>query len=306
MNDIAQRIASLSPEQRALLEQRMRAASPRPSISAPGSAAIAIIGMGCRLPGGVAGPDGYWRMLCDGTDGITEVPAERWDNARLYDPEPDAKGKISTLFGGFIAEVDQFDAAYFGISPREAERLDPQQRLLLEVAIEAREDGGQPLTKLAGSDTGVFIGAHGHASDYLWLQYRNPEAIDAFTGTGTAHNLFAGRISYLLDLHGPAVVVDTACSSSLAAVHLAVQSLRAGESTLAIAAGVNLILGPHFSIAASRMQMLAPDGRCKAFDERADGFVRSEGCGMIVLKRLSDALTAGDRILALIRGTAVK
>ena len=229
MNDIAQRIASLSPEQKALLEQRMRAASPRVPAAAQSPAPIAVIGVGCRLPGSVAGPDDYWRMLRDGIDAITEVPAERWDNARLYDPEPEAKGCISTPYGGFVAGVDQFDAAFFGISPREAERMDPQQRLLLEVAIEALEDGGQSLSKLAASDTGVFVGAHGHASDYLWLQYRDPEAIDAFTGTGTAHNLFAGRLSYLLDLRGPAMVVDTACSSSLTAVHLAVQSLRAGE-----------------------------------------------------------------------------
>ena len=305
MNDIAQRIASLSPEQKALLEQRMRAASPRVPAAAQSPAPIAVIGVGCRLPGSVAGPDDYWRMLRDGIDAITEVPAERWDNARLYDPEPDAKGCISTPYGGFVAGVDEFDAAFFGISPREAERMDPQQRLLLEVAIEALEDGGQSFSKLAASDTGVFVGAHGHASDYLWLQYRDPEAIDAFTGTGTAHNLFAGRLSYLLDLRGPAMVVDTACSSSLTAVHLAVQSLRASESTLAIVGGVNLILGPHFSIAASRMHMLAPDGRCKAFDQRADGFVRSEGCGVVVLKRLADAIADGDPIRAVIRGSAM-
>ena len=305
MNDIAQRIASLSPEQKALLEQRMRVASPRVPAAAQSPAPIAVIGVGCRLPGSVAGPDDYWRMLCDGFDAITEVPAERWDNTRLYDPEPDAKGRISSLYGGFVTDVDRFDAAFFGISPREAERMDPQQRLLLEVAIEALEDAGQPLPKLAASDAGVFIGAHGHASDYLWLQYRDPEAIDAFTGTGTAHNLFAGRLSYMLDLRGPAMVVDTACSSSLTAVHLAVQSLRAGESTLAIVGGVNLILGPHFSIAASRMHMLAPDGRCKAFDRRADGFVRSEGCGVAVLKRLADAIADGDSIRAVIRGSAM-
>ena len=305
MNDIAQRIASLSPEQKALLEQRMRVASPRVPAAAKSPAPIAVIGVGCRLPGSVAGPDDYWRMLCDGFDAITEVPAERWDNTRLYDPEPDAKGRISSLYGGFVTDVDRFDAAFFGISPREAERMDPQQRLLLEVAIEALEDAGQPLPKLAASDAGVFIGAHGHASDYLWLQYRDPEAIDAFTGTGTAHNLFAGRLSYMLDLRGPAMVVDTACSSSLTAVHLAVQSLRAGESTLAIVGGVNLILGPHFSIAASRMHMLAPDGRCKAFDRRADGFVRSEGCGVAVLKRLADAIADGDSIRAVIRGSVM-
>ncbi len=305
MNDIAQRIASLSPEQRALLEQRMRVASTRVPAAAQGPAPIAVIGVGCRLPGGVAGTEDFWRMLRDGIDAITEVPAERWDNARLYDPEPDAKGCISTPYGGFVAGVDQFDAAFFGISPREAERMDPQQRLLLEVAVEALEDGGQSLSRLAASDTGVFVGAHSHASDYLWLQYKDPEAIDAFTATGTAHNLFAGRLSYLLDLRGPAMVVDTACSSSLTAVHLAVQSLRASESALAIVGGVNLILEPNFSIAASRMHMLAADGRCKTFDQRADGFVRSEGCGVVVLKRLAHAIADGDPIRAVIRGSAI-
>ncbi len=301
MSTMSERIANLTPEQRALLEKRMRAAAPGPPRSQP----IAIVGMGCRLPGGVADPDGYWRLLVEGVDAIREVPADRWDNARLHDPDPDRPGRISSRWGGFVDDVDRFDAAYFGISPREAVRMDPQQRMLLEVAVDALEDAGLATDRLAGSDTGVFVGAHGHASDYLWLQYTDPESMDAFAGTGTAHNLFAGRLSYFFDLHGPAVVVDTACSSSLAAVHLAVQSLRSGESSLALAGGVNLILGPHFSIAASRMHMLAPDGRCKAFDQRADGFVRGEGCGLVVLKRFSDAIADGDPIRAVIRGSAM-
>ena len=301
MSKVSERIANLTPEQRALLEKRMRATAPRPQASQP----IAILGMGCRLPGGVEDPDAYWRLLMDGVDAITEVPADRWDNARLHDPDPESAGRISSRWGGFVRDVDRFDAAYFGISPREAVRMDPQQRLLLEVAVDALEDAGIATDRLGGSDTGVFVGAHGHASDYLWLQYTDPTSIDAFTGTGTAHNLFAGRLSYIFDLHGPSIVVDTACSSSLVAVHLAVQSLRSGESSLALAAGVNLILGPHFSIAASRMHMLAPDGRCKAFDQRADGFVRSEGCGVVVLKRLADALADGDPIRAVIRGSAM-
>ena len=276
MTKVSERIANLTPEQRALLEQRMRTAAARPKASQP----IAILGMGCRLPGGVEDPEAYWRLLVDGVDAISEVPVDRWDNARLHHPDPERPGRVSSKWGGFVRDVDRFDAAYFGISPREAVRMDPQQRLLLEVAVDALEDAGIATDRLGGSDTGVFVGAHGHASDYLWLQYTDPSSIDAFTGTGTAHNLFAGRLSYIFDLHGPAIVVDTACSSSLVAVHLAVQSLRSGESSLALAAGVNLILGPHFSIAASRMHMLAPDGRCKAFDRRADGFVRSEGCGV--------------------------
>ncbi len=301
MTDISQRIAKLTPEQRALLEKRMRGVAPSSASSQP----IAVIGMGCRLPGGVEGVEQYWQLLRDGVDAISEVPADRWDNGALHDPDPDAPGRISTRWGGFVAGVDRFDAAYFGVSPREAERLDPQQRLLLEVAVEALEDAGIPFNRLAGSETGVFVGAHGHASDYLWLQYADPASIDAFTGTGTAHNLFAGRLSYVFDLHGPALVIDTACSSSLAAVHLAVQSLRSGESSMALAGGVNLVLGPHFSIAASRMHMLAPDGRCKAFDRRADGFVRGEGCGVVVLKRLADALADGDTVRAVIRGSAM-
>ncbi|MCC6172909.1 MAG: type I polyketide synthase [Gammaproteobacteria bacterium] len=301
MSKMSDRIANLTPEQRALLEKRMRAAAPR----SPGGMPIAILGMGCRLPGGVSDPEGYWRLLVEGVDAVSEVPADRWDNARLHDPDPDSAGHISSRWGGFVRDVDRFDAAYFGISPREAVRMDPQQRMLLEVAVDALEDAGIATDRLAGSETGVFVGAHGHASDYLWLQYTDPASMDAFAGTGTAHNLFAGRLSYVFDLHGPAVVVDTACSSSLAAVHLAVQSLRSGESSLALAGGVNLILGPHFSIAASRMHMLAPDGRCKAFDQRADGFVRSEGCGLVVLKRLADAITDGDPIRAVIRGSAM-
>jgi acyl transferase domain-containing protein len=301
MSDISRRIANLTPEQRALLEKRLRSDVPRQQRSQP----IAVIGLSCRLPGGVAGADAYWQLLRDGVDAISEVPADRWDNAALYDADPDIPGRISSRWGGFVAGVDRFDAAYFGISPREAVRMDPQQRLLLEVAVEAIEDAGIRFEQLAGSETGVFVGAHGHASDYLWLQYADPASMDPFTGTGTAHNLFAGRLSYVFDLHGPAVVVDTACSSSLVAVHLAVQSLRSGESSLALAGGVNLILGPHFSIAASRMHMLAPDGRCKAFDLRADGFVRSEGCGVVVLKRLTDALADGDPVRAVIRGSAM-
>ncbi|HUL75997.1 MAG TPA: beta-ketoacyl synthase N-terminal-like domain-containing protein [Vicinamibacteria bacterium] len=300
MSDIARRISGLSPEQRALLEKRLKSGGSSTVPREP----IAIVGMGCRFPGGADGPEAFWRLLCEGRDAIREVPRERWDVDALYDPDPMAGGKMSSRWGGFLDEVDRFDAGFFGISPREAVRMDPQQRLLLEVAWNALENAGVGRESLAGSATGVFVGAHSHASDYLWLQYQSPETFDAFVGTGTAHNLLAGRLSYFLDLHGPAVVVDTACSSSLVAAHLAVQSLRLGESDVALAAGVNLILTPHFTIAASRMHMLAADGRCKAFDRRADGFVRGEGCGVVVLKRLSDALASGDPVVAVIRGSA--
>ena len=266
---------------------------------------IAIIGMGCRFPGGANSPEEFWRLLENGTDAISQVPADRWDIDALYDSDPTAPGKMTSRWGGFIAPIDQFDPNFFGISPREAAQMDPQQRLVLEVAWEALEDAGLTRIDLAGSQTGVYVGVHSHSADYTLYQYADPDAIDIYTGTGTAHNVIGGRLAYLFDLHGPNVTVDTACSSSLVAVHLACQSLRIGESRMAIAAGVNLILTPEFTIAASKMHMLAPDGRCKAFDLQANGFVRGEGCGVVILKRLSDALADGDRILALIRGSAI-
>ncbi|MEK7326261.1 MAG: beta-ketoacyl synthase N-terminal-like domain-containing protein, partial [Chloroflexota bacterium] len=264
---------------------------------------IAIVGLGCRFPGANS-PEAFWQLLQNGVDAIAEVPADRWDVDALFDPDPTAPGKISTRWGGFLKDVDQFDPHFFGISPREAAYMDPQQRLLLEVAWEALEDAGQTKEGLAGSRTGVFVGIHSHSADYCLLQFADPARMDFYTGTGTAHNVVSGRLSYLFDLQGPNVAVDTACSSSLVALHLAVQSLRNGECGLALAGGINLILSPEFTIAASRMHMLAPDGRCKAFDAGADGFVRGEGCGVVVLKRLSDALADGDNILAVIRGTA--
>ena len=266
---------------------------------------IAIVGIGCRFPGGVHDPAGLWALLMSGVDAITEVPADRWDAGDLYDPDPLAAGKASSRWGGFLDDVDGFDAAFFGISPREAARMDPQQRLLLEVACDALEDAGLGTAALAGRAAGVFVGVHSHSSDYWNLQARDRAGLDAYAGTGTSHSVLAGRLSYLLDLRGPSMAIDTACSSSLVAVHLACQALRAGECGLALAAGVNVILSPEFTVAASRMQMLAADGRCKAFDARADGFVRGEGCGVVVLKRLSDALAAGDPVRAVIRGSGV-
>jgi acyl transferase domain-containing protein len=307
MSEIGKRITDLSPEQRALLAKHLAGSAAR---QAPGAGAaarepIAIVGASCRLPGGANDLDAFWRLLRDGVDAITPVPRERWDADHLYDEDPDAPGKVATRWGGFINDVDQFDAAYFGISPREAAEMDPQQRIVLETALDALDNAGMAREAIAGEAMGVFVGVHGHASDYLLLQNENLAEIDAFSGTGAAHNLLAGRLSYVLDANGPAVVVDTACSSSLVALHLAVQSLRSGESSSALVAGVNLILTPNFTVAASRMHMMAPDGRCKAFDRRADGFVRSEGCGVVVLRRLSDALSARDNILAVIRGSAV-
>ncbi|MFQ5794194.1 MAG: type I polyketide synthase [Candidatus Bipolaricaulia bacterium] len=263
---------------------------------------IAIIGIGCRFPG-ANGPDAFWQLLQDGMDAITEVPADRWDIDAFYDPTPDALGKMNTRWGSFLEQVDQFDPHFFGISPREAARIDPQQRILLEVAWEALEDGGQVPDRLAGTRTGVFIGIS--TNDYGRIQLSDPDLIDAYAGTGNALSIAANRLSYLFDLQGPSAAVDTACSSSLVAVHLACCSLWNGESTLALAGGVNLILSPAITINFTKAGVMAPDGRCKAFDARANGYVRGEGAGLIVLKPLSRALADDDPIYAVIRGSAV-
>ncbi|HEY1278365.1 MAG TPA: beta-ketoacyl synthase N-terminal-like domain-containing protein [Acidimicrobiales bacterium] len=265
---------------------------------------IAIIGMGCRLPG-APNPHAYWELLRGGGDAVTETPPDRWDADALYDPDPEARGTVATRWGGFLDGIDRFDAAFFGISPREAAQMDPQQRLLLEVAWEALEDGGQRVGQLTGSATGVFVGLHSHSDDYYSLQAADPRHLDLYSGTGTSHSVVSGRLSYLFDWRGPSLAVDTACSSSLVAVHLAVQSLRNHECSLALAGGVNTIIEPTFTMVASRMRMMSATGRCRPFDAAADGFVRSEGCAAVVLKRLSDAVADGDRILAVIKGSAV-
>jgi acyl transferase domain-containing protein/NADPH:quinone reductase-like Zn-dependent oxidoreductase/NAD(P)-dependent dehydrogenase (short-subunit alcohol dehydrogenase family) len=266
---------------------------------------IAIVGMGCRVPGGGDDPASFWRLMHEGTDAIAPVPADRWDHDAFYDPDPAAPGRIATRSGGFLRTIDSFDASLFGIAPREAEGMDPQQRLLLEVAWEALEHAGQAPDRLQESATGVYVGVC--SSDYAYLQLKSgdPGLLDAHFTSGIAHSVFSGRLSYLLGLRGPSLTVDTACSSSLVAVHLACQGLRNGDCSIAIAGGVNLILAPDLFVALSHSRMLAPDGRCKTFDAAADGFGRSEGCGVIVLKRFSQAQADGDRILALIRGSAV-
>jgi acyl transferase domain-containing protein len=265
---------------------------------------IAVVGIGCRFPGGARDPASFWRLLRDGVDAVRELPPDRWDAASCFDPTPDAPGKTYTRHGGFLDEVDRFDAAFFRIAPREAVHLDPQQRLLLEVAWEALEDAGHPADALDGTRGGVFVGITN--SDYAGLiRGAGPHALDAYYPTGNALNAAAGRLSYVLGLHGPSMAVDAACASSLVAVHLAAQSLRNGECRLALAGGVNLILAPDAHVAMSRARALSPDGRCKTFDASADGYGRGEGCGVVVLKRLSDALADGDRVLAVIRGTAV-
>jgi acyl transferase domain-containing protein/thioesterase domain-containing protein/aryl carrier-like protein len=263
---------------------------------------IAIVGLGCRFPG-ADGPEAFWTLLVEGRDAVADVPADRWDNDAYYDPTPGAKGKMYTRKGGFLERVDLFDAGFFGVSPREAARMDPQQRLVLEVAWEALEDANIAPDSLSGSQTGVFVGIS--ASDYARMQNSDPNLIDAYAGTGNAHSLTANRLSYFLDLRGPSIAVDTACSSSLVAVHQAMQSLRAGECALALAGGVNVILSPEVQMIFSHARMMSPDGKCKTFDASADGYVRGEGCGVVVLKPLSQAQADGDRIYAVIRGSAV-
>jgi len=299
-----ERIAKLSPKRLALLAMSLQAKIDALEKDAIAREPIAVIGMGCRFPMGTDSPDSYWHQLCNGEDGITEVPARRWDADAYYDPDFETPGKMSTRYGGFIENMEDFDPHFFNISPREAKSMDPQQRLLLEVAWEALENAAICPDRLNGSPTGVFVGVCG--SDYLqMLMSMDASEIDTYSATGNSHSVVSGRLSYLLGLQGPAYSIDTACSSSLVAVHLACKSLLLNECRLALAGGVNLILSPEATITLSKVQMMAPDGRCKTFDAAADGFVRGEGCGMVVLKRLSDAEADGDCILALIRGSAV-
>jgi acyl transferase domain-containing protein/acyl carrier protein/protein-L-isoaspartate O-methyltransferase len=265
---------------------------------------IAVTGLACRFPGHANDPAAFWRLLRDGVDGITEVPKSRWDIDAYYDADPDAPGKSYARHGGFIDAIDEFDPHFFGISPREARSIDPQHRLILEVAWEALEDASQFPGELQGTATGVFVGIT--TNDYAdVLSAGGSEYLDAYQLTGCSLNFVAGRLAHVLGLHGPAMAIDTACSSSLVAVHLACQSLRAGECDMALAGGVNALLQPDTFISASKARMLSADGRCKTFDERANGFVRGEGCGVVVLRRLSDARKRGDRILAIVRGSAV-
>ena len=263
---------------------------------------IAIIGIGSRFPG-ADGPAAFWRLLSDGVDAITEVPPDRWDVDAFYDSDPCVPGTAVSRRGGFVPGVDEFDYQFFGISPRESAQMDPQQRLLMEVAWEALEDAGQVPERLAGSPTGVFVGIS--TNDYGHLQVGRLELVDAYTGTGNALSIAANRLSYFHDFRGPSMAIDTACSSSLVAVHQACRSLRDGECTLAVAGGVNVILSPALMINFTKARLMAPDGRCKTFDADADGYVRGEGAGIVVLKPLGQALADNDPIYALIRGTAI-
>ncbi|MEU4159274.1 type I polyketide synthase [Actinoplanes sp. NPDC026670] len=277
--------------------------SSTPAVTELGTEPIAIIGVGCRFPGGADGPDQFWQLLTEGRDAVTEVPADRWNAEDFFDEDPTQPGKTTTRWGGFLRDVDRFDPAFFGISPREAARMDPQQRLLAEVAWEALEDAGIVPERLAGTATGVFVGIA--TNDYGHLQFQRHDQIDAHTGTGNALSIAANRLSYLFDLRGPSLAIDTACSSSLVAVQQACTSIAQGDCTLALAGGVNLILSPALAINFAKAGAMARDGRCKTFDARADGYVRAEGAGVVVLKPLSAALRDADTVYAVIRGGAV-
>ncbi|MBC9909358.1 non-ribosomal peptide synthetase/type I polyketide synthase [Chitinophaga varians] len=267
---------------------------------------LAVIGIGCRFPGNVNSPEAMWTLLKSSRDAVGIVPESRWDISAYYDKQEDAPGKMYTRHGGFIEHADQFDPLFFGISPREAAAMDPQQRLLLEVCREALEHAGIAPASLRGSDSGIFVGMS--TDDYQQVIRDNGDVTyyeDVFTGLGVERSIAAGRIAYLLDFHGPALQLDTACSSSLLSVYQAAQSLLRKECSLALAGGVNLMLSPDTTIKLCRMKALSPTGQCKTFDDNADGYVRGEGAGVVVLKRLEDAVAAGDNILAVIRGGAV-
>jgi acyl transferase domain-containing protein len=298
------REVDLSPVKRALLAlEQMRERVRR--LEEARDEPIAIVGIGCRFPGGAVTPETFWSNLAAGRDSIVEVPEARWDLTRYYDPEPGVPGKMYTRWGGFLDDVETFDAGFFSIAPREATSMDPQQRLLLETSWEALEDAAIAADQLRDSSTGVFVGISGSDYGQRVMASGDPRRIDSFSGAGVASSIAAGRLSYFLGLQGPTLAVDTACSSSLVALHLACESLRNRECDLALAGGVSLMLAPECTIYFCQARFLAPDGRCKTFAAAADGYGRGEGCGMLVLSRLSDALAAGHPIYASVLGSAV-
>jgi acyl transferase domain-containing protein len=303
MSSFYEEIATLSPKRLALLCLELKGELDQ--LRAKRHEPIAVIGLGCRFPGGADSPETFWELLRRGVDATSEVPAGRWDKDAFFHADPEAPGKMYCWRGGFVEAVDQFDAHFFDISPREAVNIDPQQRMLLEVAWEALEGAGIGPRRLANSRTGVFVGVS--LDDYARIQvwHGDTKAVNAYTGTGSTLSCVAGRLSYALGLQGATLSLDTACSSSLVAAHLACRSLLAGECDLAIVGGINLMLAPDSSIFLCKAHALAPDGRCKTFDASANGYGRAEGCGVVVLRRLSDTAAYRDPVLAVIRGSAV-
>ncbi|HZJ15719.1 MAG TPA: polyketide synthase, partial [Chthoniobacteraceae bacterium] len=266
---------------------------------------IAIIGVGCRFPGGINDPEAFWKLLIEGREALSDVPKDRWNLERYFDAEPGLPGKSVARRAGFLDQIDQFDPQFFGISPREAPHVDPQHRLMLETAWEAIEDAGMILDFEKGTDLGVFVGiSH---NDYQGIQSTAGDhfGITPHTPTGSAHSIAANRISYCLNLRGPSVAMDTACSSALTAVHAACEHIWAGRGNAALAGGVTVMITPGGFIGFSQASMLSPEGRCAAFDASASGFVRGEGAGMVLLKRLSDAIADGDPIQGVILGTSI-
>ncbi|MFD6397503.1 thioester reductase domain-containing protein [Nocardia sp. NPDC060249] len=289
---------------RALIELRTtkrELAQARARLSEP----VAVVGIGCRFPGGVSGADEFWELLVSGASGIGVVPADRWSVEDVFDADPGVAGRTYSRHGGFLAGVQEFDAALFGVSPREAATMDPQHRLMLEVAWQALEHAGIAPDSLRGSSTGVFVGMASGDYAQLGLSAGGLAGVDAYAATGNSSNFGANRLSYTLGLQGPSVVVDTACSSSLVALHLGCASVRSGESDVVLVGGVNVMSSPVTTVALSKGRMLSASGQCHTFDAAADGYVRGEGCGVVVLKRLSAALSDGDRVLAVVRGSAV-
>ncbi|MGD1805492.1 type I polyketide synthase [Dapis sp. BLCC M126] len=295
----------LSSQQRLLLKIKQATAKLH-EVETAATEPIAIIGIGCRFPGGVDSPDAYWKFLQEAKDVRTEIPRNRWDIDRYYDPDPDIPDKIYVRQGYFLQQpIDKFDPAFFGISGVEAAKMEPSQRLLLEVTWEALENAGISPRSLKKTDTGVYIGQMNNDYGIIGTSSQSDKLPDFYLGIGTAMSMSAGRVAYILGLQGPALFLDTSCSSSLVALHLACQSLRSRESNMALVGGVNLMLAPNSTYALCQGKALSPDSRCKTFDASADGFARGEGCGMVVLKRLRDATADNDRILALVKGSAV-
>lgn len=264
---------------------------------------IAVIGMGCRFPGGCNTPEEFWELLIQGETGITVVPQDRWDLEEYYDENYKAAGKMATKYGGFIEGIDKFDASHFGISPKEAQSMDVQQRIALEVAWQALENAAELGPDLSGSQTGVFLGVS--QNDYVRNCLSETDTINFYNATGSYNCIVSNRISYFFNLHGPSIAIDTACSSSLVSIHYACQSLRNQECNMAISGGVSAIVSPEMTIAFSQGKLMSPDGKCKAFDASADGYVRSEGCGIVVLKRLNDAIRDSNNILCVLKGSSV-